>query len=93
MFKGLNRNSTVFEGVFAPDPIPLEKRLARATGSRQRVFLIGSQPRAVQSGATEGRKTGAVDRFDGAPVNYRCKRSSRVSATGFANRGSCGDGR
>ena len=42
------RNSTVFEGVFAP-PIPLEKRLARATGSRQRVFLISPNPEGVRS--------------------------------------------
>ena len=36
------------EGVFAP-PIPLEKRLARATGSRQRVFLISPNPEGVRS--------------------------------------------
>ncbi len=87
------RNSTVLKGVFAP-PIPLDNRLARATGSRQRGFLISPIPR--ESEATEGRGRQEI------PELLRTQRKVEVRFSdvrdlpgfppGFSNRGSCGGG-
>ena len=87
------RNSTVLKGVFAP-PIPLDNRLARATGSRQREFLISPIPR--ESEATEGRGRQEI------PELLRTQRKVEVRFSdvrdlpgfppGFSNRGSCGGG-
>ena len=90
---GGRSNSTVLKGFFAP-PIPLDNRLARATGSRQRGFLISPIPR--ESEATEGRGRQEI------PELLRTQRKVEVRFSdvrdlpgfppGFSNRGSCGGG-
>ena len=91
-FKGSSQQYCV-EGVFAP-PIPLDNRLARAMGSRQRGFLISPIPR--ESEATEGRGRQEI------PELLRTQRKVEVRFSdvrdlpgfppGFSNRGSCGGG-
>ncbi len=82
-----------FDFSFQPS-IPLDNRLARATGSRQRGFLISPIPR--ESEATEGRGRQEI------PELLRTQRKVEVRFSdvrdlpgfppGFSNRGSCGGG-